>query len=596
MLASVAAEAGPVSPLSLVLATGGAAMLGLGWYVWRTWNGQSASGDDLGLTSVSAFIALVVGGAVWALTAAIALETDATGARLFLAVLLLSIPAFVGVLWLLFALVYSGRGELLSRRVVLGLFVIPATNFALLATNHLHGLSLRRIEPATVLGVSAVDFRVGPAFVLGIGYVWVLIWTTIAIFGREAVTGRRLHTRQAAALGIAVLAPLLFNVPTAMGVNPVAPLDLTPFGLVLMAGSLWCVVGRGRLFRTGRAVRNLAAERTIEQLGDPVLVLDRGERIVRANAAAAPLLGCSPSEAVGRALGDVFAGDPGEVPGSGTAEFRDDGRGETYDVQVTPVTNDLGEQVGRTAVFRNVTERRNRRQRLEVLNRVLRHNLRNDMNVVLGRLELVEERLEAEELREHVAIARETSAELVELGEKARELGTLVDADTPAEACSVPALVDRIAEHARESHRTATIRTVGPAVSIRTRPALLSVVIENLVENAIVHTAARTVRVSVEPTTSGVEIVVADDGPGIPEEETRVLDGGRIPAGARQRARALARQLGDGGTRRGTDLRVDRRRGARPRRRARLGATGCPWPRWHRNRRRHRAGLTLPGA
>jgi signal transduction histidine kinase len=314
-----------------------------------------------------------------------------------------------------------------------------------------------------------------------------------------------------------------------MGVNPAAPLDLTPFGLVLMAGSLWYVVGRGRLFRTGPAVRNLAAERTIDQLGDPVLVMDRADRIVRANAAASPLLRCSPTEAVGRTFEDVFAGDPDDVPGAGTAEFRDDAGGETYDVQVTPVTNDLGEDIGRTAVFRNVTQRRNRRQRLEVLNRVLRHNLRNDMSVVLGRLELVEERLEAEDLREHVAIARESATELVEAGEKARDLNHLVDADAAVETCSVRALVERVVEDARESHPAATIRTTTADATPRTRPELLALVLENLVENAIRHTDSRTVEVAVHPTSSGVEIVVSDDGPGIPEAEIRVLEGLESP-------------------------------------------------------------------
>jgi signal transduction histidine kinase len=56
----------------------------------------------------------------------------------------------------------------------------------------------------------------------------------------------------------------------------------------------------------------------------------------------------------------------------------------------------------------------------------------------------------------------------------------------------------------------------------------LLMAVEDLVENAIVHAhhAEPVVRVTVEPTDDAVAFAVADDGPGIPDQELAVLDTG----------------------------------------------------------------------
>jgi hypothetical protein len=61
-----------------------------------------------------------------------------------------------------------------------------------------------------------------------------------------------------------------------------------------------------------------------------------------------------------------------------------------------------------------------REQRLSVVNRVLRHNLRNDINVILGRLEWFERSSADPEADEHIRAVRDAAERLVALSEKAR--------------------------------------------------------------------------------------------------------------------------------------------------------------------------------
>lgn len=72
-------------------------------------------------------------------------------------------------------------------------------------------------------------------------------------------------------------------------------------------------------------------------------------------------------------------------------------------------------------VLRDVTERKNREQRLSVLTRVLRHNLRNDMNLVNGHASTLAEQLEGD-AAERAAEIESVAIDLVELSEKARNV------------------------------------------------------------------------------------------------------------------------------------------------------------------------------
>ncbi len=67
--------------------------------------------------------------------------------------------ALIAVFWLLFALVYSGRKEWLSKRLLLALFAIPAATQVMLWTNPLHNLWVK--EEATLV-------RMGPFWIADI--------------------------------------------------------------------------------------------------------------------------------------------------------------------------------------------------------------------------------------------------------------------------------------------------------------------------------------------------------------------------------------------------------------------------------------------
>ncbi len=295
-----------------------------------------------------------------------------------------------------------------------------------------------------------------------------------------------------------------------------------------------------------------AAERTaIDDLADPIVALSLDRRVVRLNPAAESLLGVGAEQARDRPF-DAFLDVAIDVE-SGDADGGDDEitvgvgpRRRTFAVSTAALTDPEGTHVGYTVVFSDVTERERRRQQLEVLNRILRHNLRNDAGVVAGYGDLLVERLEDPELvRMADAIDRRAGA-LAALGEKAGTVETLLSDGDPT-TVDVRELVSDVVDDAREraGEDAVTLAVEGTDAEwvASLRADALQAIVANAVENAVVHhdgqgteraDGGTWVRVTLRREDRGdaaeFVLVVDDDGPGIPDHEVRAVESGRETA------------------------------------------------------------------
>ncbi|WP_121820164.1 PAS domain S-box protein [Halostella salina] len=182
-----------------------------------------------------------------------------------------------------------------------------------------------------------------------------------------------------------------------------------------------------------------------------------------------------------------------------------------------------GDEVYGFGIYTDITEQQLRQRQLQVLNRVLRHNLRNDLTLVAGYGEEIAARTTDETVAEYAGTLVETVEDLVALSDKAREAEQLVEQEgdgTGVDAVDVVRRVidtfDRLDGVSIEFDAAGTARVAGDD--------RIAVAVENLVENAVEH-GEGTVRVTVDPDGERVAVRVADDGPGIPEHEQAVVTG-----------------------------------------------------------------------
>jgi CheY-like chemotaxis protein len=173
-----------------------------------------------------------------------------------------------------------------------------------------------------------------------------------------------------------------------------------------------------------------------------------------------------------------------------------------------------------------------REQRLQVFNRILRHNLRNDLNVVLGRAENITEEFPPAE--QEADVIKQKASELIEISEKAREVGKTLDReDRTKKQIDVTDCAERTCIEFRQNYPDAEIITELPESVQVYADKTLEAAISEVIENAIEHNDGEpsvTVTVSATDDRDWIELTMLDDGPGIPEEEREVLAEGEETA------------------------------------------------------------------
>ena len=180
-----------------------------------------------------------------------------------------------------------------------------------------------------------------------------------------------------------------------------------------------------------------------------------------------------------------------------------------------------GEKRGYSGIFVDLTERRQYEKALQVIYRVLRHDLKNEMNLILGYLESLEDEL-PEHSHDRVGRVENLGEQLLRRADKARSLEELLyeGFEQPNTSIALEPVIESAVETVRQRFPTADIvrHPTEPCTVVANE--LLETVIESIVENAAVHNdPAPRIELTVEETDTEVIISIADDGRGIPDAQ-----------------------------------------------------------------------------
>jgi len=296
----------------------------------------------------------------------------------------------------------------------------------------------------------------------------------------------------------------------------------------------------------------LQYEEAMKHAGVAISITDSDGVIQYVNPAFEELTGYSAAEAVGSTHSILKSGEMSEthyeqlwdtITGGDIFEKQVINRtkdGDRYILQetVSPVTNDDGEPEAYVAVQFDITDKLLREQRLEVLNRVLRHNLRASVNVITGQTGLLEDRIQEAIGEDALPAAIEDSLQTIRdrvehvhsQAETAREIEAVLG-DNPAEQTweSVETLCETATETAA-AFGASCVCDVDGDIDDRRVDGEVTRIIEELVENAILHhddqPSAVEVRVTLSVAGDDLLLTVADDGPGLSEQELVVVEEG----------------------------------------------------------------------
>lgn len=236
--------------------------------------------------------------------------------------------------------------------------------------------------------------------------------------------------------------------------------------------------------------------------------------------------------------------------------------GSTFPIQVSLAPIDGDGEVYVLASVREVTERVQFQQQASVLNRVLRHNIRNRLNVIQGNVELLA--AQVDDLRQDLEAlgeakwswpapesvqagktplrgffedwksfpddaaavletVQESSEQLLDLAERARHL----EESGASGRVTEPHDLSRVVREAIERIEVASIAVDGVDVephSFVFDPDSLSIVLHELLSNAVEHSETTTLEVRGRAEVDHYVLEVEDDGAGIPDVELETIE------------------------------------------------------------------------
>jgi len=454
-------------------------------------------------------------------------------------------------LWAIFALIseFPGASSVGTVSLVweLGQFgsalIIPAiwTIYALSYTGRGTGLTIRRIVllagVALPVLLAIVVIAVGPpqsvaermlAGILGTELMYVFglfVYATYLLIG----LGRR-HARvsmlQTTILTFGVGAPYL----VAMIANGGSPADGVTIGFLVGGGLLAGAVRRYPVMTGFPKADYVARTRVVEALQEAVVVLDWDDYVLDANATTAELFDPGSEGLIGKPIQSVV-GDLGgsdlSAGSTGTLTLQTTQGRRQFQFSVSAVDSDYADSdrgtdpVARTVLFRDVTDQQTREQRLTVLNRVLRHNLRNKLDVVLAYTDRIEDGDVQLEIQE-------SANDLVTLSNKAREAEEVMQAFTERpDPVDLTDVATGVANRYRSENPRSDIAVDCPhELVVSTHRTVIEHVLSELVDNALEHSGKSSPKVEIRVTEAPeatARLTVVDNGPGIPQRERRIL-------------------------------------------------------------------------
>lgn len=429
---------------------------------------------------------------------------------------------FMGIGYMLTAIEYTNRDHWITYRTGATLAAVSIATQVLVWTNDWHGLFYGYTYDAAA---NLLVPQFGPFYWLFAAFVVGCLGVGIYLLLDLART-QAAFTKQATILLGSILLVLAGEILWWLHLVPIDPAPLT--STVKVAGFLFGVA-RFELLD----IVPVARKTVIENMRDAVFVVDRTNRIVDVNDAGRRLV--ADDDVVRESVDEVFDADTIREH----EETRDarteltltrDGEPRHFDFQISPLSADGAAHGGRLFVFRDITERKRREDELSILNRIVRHDIRNDMSVIDGRGELLAEHVD-ESGETHLQKIRKTSQDIVELTDN---VGTLMDSITSEETMDVQpteliAVLEAQLDKARMRHEDAefAVDDALPEECYVEANEMLSSVFTNLFNNAVNHNESATPRVTVtvEKTASAVRIEVADNGPGIADDRKERIFG-----------------------------------------------------------------------
>lgn len=430
-----------------------------------------------------------------------------------------------------FSLAFTDRKHLWSRTKDFVVLSLAAGLLLLAFTNPWTRWLWSDIVARDVLGWPFALYERGPLFGVDFAYCYILTGISSVILIRYAAISGGIFRWQSSLILLAILSPFITSLLYLFEVGPFPEVDYTPVGFAI-GGLLfaWNLL-HWRLFD----LTPVAAHMLFDRMVDPVLVIDRQERLIKANASAMVCFSLD-SSALGAPLREIFASDP-DLASAFIDRHAFEYNGVSWSMETTLLEDTMAHSRGRLCVLRDISELMEARQLADVMATEARraseakstflahvsHDLRTPVHAILAMTEMVAEGKDpASEDARNLGIIRDAGETLLRLVNDLLDINRIesgaIDLEDRPFCLSevIDPVVSLLEPPARRKGLTIDL-FVEPGLSImRGDPDRFRQILFNLVGNAVKFSEQGAIGIRATRSPAGwLRVDVCDEGPGI---------------------------------------------------------------------------------
>lgn len=331
--------------------------------------------------------------------------------------------------WPIFAIIYSRHEKWLNKYTIILLAIVPVAHYIILNTNQWHHLFWTEIFLIEENGYLFFSGNFGIWFWVWVIYGYTAILCASLLLATSVIRAPRVYQGQALMLILGALFPLIANFLYFIGLNPIAPMDLSPVTFVFSGIFITIALLRFRLFD----FTPIAHDLIFNGMTSGVLIIDLKGIVMDLNPAAESILSRDKNELVGQ---DIYTAFPAyeellrqyETITNTRVEVTLGPNNPVFEVQIMPLTNRRGKLTGRIVLLYDITERkRTAAERDKLINELdayastVAHDLKNPLGLIAGHINLIKR-------KNQEALPANAQHSLNVIGKTSLQMAQIVDA------------------------------------------------------------------------------------------------------------------------------------------------------------------------
>jgi len=178
------------------------------------------------------------------------------------------------------------------------------------------------------------------------------------------------------------------------------------------------------------------------------------------------------------------------------------------------------------AIYSDITDEMQQKRHLDVLHRVLRHNLRNELTIIGGMADLICDQTDENKTREAATKIKDAASRLSNLSDEAQTIRQVLGEVASVRSIRLLPLAESVIEDCEDRFESAEITTdVSTGITVSANEKI-KIALQSILDNAIRHNDSSDPQVHLSATicdSDTVEVTVVDNGPGIPKTQQQII-------------------------------------------------------------------------